>query len=118
MRTRSIVRARRELATVGGRPDGRTAWRDAESPSAYSMIDELATAAERFRSAASRLRLTDLLGLFVRAWIAVWVVGILFSLLTPLLPLVIFFGGFLVILIGAGIFFRAVGSWFGFGYRR
>ncbi len=114
----SIVRARRELATVGGRPDGRTAWRGAEPPSAYSMIDELATAAERFRSAASRLRLTDLLGLFVRAWIAVWVVGILFSLLTSLLPLVIFFGGFLVILIGAGIFFRAVGSWFFFGLRR
>ncbi len=62
----------------------------------------------------ARLRLTDLLGLFVRAWIAVWVVGILLGLLTSLLPLIIFAAGFLVILVGVWIFWRAVGSWFWF----
>ena len=79
----TIVRTRRELSTLSDRPDGRTAWRS-ESPSSYSIIDELAAAAERLRSAAARLRLADLLGLFVKAWVAVWVIGILFGLLTKL----------------------------------
>ena len=41
-----IVRTRRELSALSGRPDGRPAWRS-ESPSSYTMIDELAAAAER-----------------------------------------------------------------------
>ena len=42
----SIVRTRRELSALSGRPDDRTAWRS-ESPSSYFMIDGLAAAAER-----------------------------------------------------------------------
>ena len=102
----SIVRTRRELSALSGRPDGRTAWRS-ESPSSYSMIDELAAAAERLCAAAARLRLTDLLGLFARAWVAVWAIGILFGLLTTLMPLVIFVAGFLIIFVGAWMFWRA-----------
>ena len=113
----SIVRTRRELSALSGRPDGRPAWRS-ESPSSYSMIDELAAAAERLRAAAARLRLTDLLGLFARAWVAVWVIGILFGLLTPLMPLVILVAGFLIIFMGAWMFWRTVASWFWFGMRR
>ena len=113
----SIVRTRRELSALSGRPDGRPAWRS-ESPSSYSMIDELAAAAERLRAAAARLRLTDLLGLFARAWVAVWVIGILFGLLTTLMPLVILVAGFLIIFVGAWMFWRAVASWFWFGMRR
>ena len=70
------------------------------------MIDELAAAAERLRAAAARLRLTDLLGLFVPRRIAVWVIGILFGMLTSLMPVVIFVAGFLVILAGAWMFWR------------
>jgi hypothetical protein len=113
----SIVRTRHDLSALSGRPDGRPARRS-ESPSSCSMIDELAAAAERLRAAAARLRLTDLLGLFVRGWIAVWVIGILFGLLTTLMPLVIFLAGFLIILAGAWMFWRAVASWFWFGLRR
>src|SRR5208282_4902711 len=113
----AIVRTRRDLSALSGRPDGRTGWRG-ESPSSYTMIDELAAAAERLRAAAARLRLTDLLGLFVRAWVAVWVIGILFGLLTTLIPLIIFVAGFLIILVGAWMFWRAVASWFWFGLRR
>src|SRR5208283_4247604 len=109
----AIVRTRRDLSALSGRPDGRTGWRG-ESPSSYTMIDELAAAAERLRAAAARLRLTDLLGLFVRAWVAVWVIGILFGLLTTLIPLIIFVAGFLIILVGAWMFWRAVASWFWF----
>ena len=112
-----IARARHELSAMSGRPDGRTVWRR-EQPSSYTMIDELAAAAERLRAAAARLRLTDLLGLFVRAWVAVWVIGILFGLLTTLMPLVIFVAGFVIILVGAWVFWRAVASWFWIGLRR
>jgi hypothetical protein len=113
----TIVRSRRSLAALSDRPDGRTSWRR-ETPSSYPMIDELAAAAERLRGAAARLRLTDLLGLLARAWVAVWMVGILFGLLTPLLPLVIFAAGFFIIFAGFWMFWRAVASWFWFGIRR
>ncbi len=113
----AIVRTRRDLSALSGGPDGRTVFRG-ESPRSYALIDELAAAAERLRAAAAKLRLTDLLGLFVRAWVAVWVIGILFGLLTTLLPLVIFGAGFLIILVGAWMFFRVVASWFWFGLRR
>ena len=47
------------------------------------MIDELAAAAERLRAAAARLGATGLIGLFIKAWIGVWVVGLLFGILLP-----------------------------------
>ena len=68
--------------------------------------------------AVASLRLTDLLGLFVRAWIVVWVVGLVFGLLTPLLPLVIFFAGLFIIGIGALTLWRTVSSWMWFGMGR
>jgi hypothetical protein len=113
----SILRIRREVAALGGRPDGRPE-RPSEWGSSYSVIDELAAAAEKLRAAAARLRLADLFGLFVRAWIAVWVIGILFGLLTTLMPLIIFLFGFVIIAAGALMFWRAVVSWFWFAQRR
>ena len=45
-------------------------------------------------------------------------IGILFGLLTTLMPLVILVAGFLIIFVGAWMFWRAVASWFWFGMRR
>ncbi len=111
-----IVRAHRELSSLGGPPDGPRAWRHA-APSGPVMIDELAAAAERFRAAVARLRLTDLIGLLAKVWVAVWGVGILLGLLTPLMPLFILGAGFFVILAGAWFFWRSVASWFWFAGR-
>jgi hypothetical protein len=112
-----ISRTRRALAALSGRPDGRTPDRG-ERQTSYVLIDELAAAGQRLRAAFAKLRLTDLLGLFVRAWVAVWMVGILLSLLTALMPLIIFAAGFLIILAGGWMFWRAVAPWFWIGSGR
>ena len=97
-----VARTRRTLETPPPSPRAEASpprpW--GAQPS-YPGIDDLAAAAEKFRAAVASLRLTDLLGLFVRAWIVVWVIGLVFGLLTPLLPLAIFFAGLFIIGIGA-----------------
>jgi hypothetical protein len=83
------------------------------------MIVDLAAAAERLRRAAASLGITSLLGWFVRAWIVVWVLGLLFGLLMPpLMSLAILGLGFIVISIGAWTLWRTVTSWFWFGMWR
>ena len=73
-----ILRARRSLSSLSDRPD-RGLARRRSGPMSHPVIDELAAAAERLRAAAARLGVTGLLGLFIKAWIAVWVVGLLFG---------------------------------------
>jgi hypothetical protein len=114
-----ITRTRRTMETIGDhREPRRERPRTWAVPSPYPGIDDLAAAAERFRAAVARLRITDLLGLFVRAWIAVWVLALVFGLLTPLLPLVIFFAGLFIIAMGAWTLWRTVSSWLWFGMWR
>jgi hypothetical protein len=114
---KSIERAHRELSALSGQGDERAA-KPRESTASYVILDELAAAAERLRVAAAKLRLADLFGLFVRAWIAVWLIGIFLGLLTTLMPLVIFVAGFMIILAVAWMFWRFVASWLWFGLRR
>ena len=67
-------------------PDGRPTRH--RHPTEFPPIfAELLAAAERLRAAVARLRLTDLVGLFIKAWVAVWLVGLLFGLLFPILPI-------------------------------
>jgi len=86
-----------------------------------SPLDALADAADAFRSSAARLRLTNLLGLFVRFWMIVWGLGLVLSLLGPLLPLIIFGIGFVIILAGFWAIWQVVTFWFWYamwGMRR
>ena len=114
-----IARTRRTLETLRQPPETRHApprtW--GAQPS-YPGIDDLAGAAEKFRAAVASLRVADLLGLFVRAWIVVWVIALVFGLLTPLMPLAIFFAGLFIIGIGALSLWRTVSSWMWFGMGR
>ena len=114
-----IARTHQTLESLRHPPEPRrTRPRPWAGQPSYPGIDDLAAAAEKFRAAVAGLRLADLLGLFVRAWIVVWVVGLVFGLLTPLLPLVIFFAGLFIIGIGALTLWRTVSSWMWFGMGR
>ncbi len=81
----------------------------------YSPLDELAAAAEGFRSAAARLRLTNLLGLFTRFWLIVWGLALVFGLMGPLMPLFIFGMGFVLVLAGFWAIWQTVTFWFWYG---
>ena len=65
-----IVRSRQVLAAATVRPDQKPT-RPREARPTYGPVDEVAAAA-KFRSVMARLELTNLMGCFVRAWIAVW----------------------------------------------
>ena len=89
-----VARTRRMLETLRKPPEtSHPRPRPWEHHRPSPGIDDLAAAAEKFRAAVASLRVTDLLGLFVRAWIVVWVIALMFGLLTPLMPLAIFFAG-------------------------
>ena len=101
-----IVRSRQALAAATVRPDQKPT-RPREARPSYGPVDEVAAAA-KFRSVMARLELTNLMGFFVRAWIAVWALALLIGLLTPLMPLVLFVLGFGVILAGLWAIWRTV----------
>ncbi len=66
----------------------------------YSLLDDLSAAADAFRTAVAKLRLTNLLGVFARFWLVVWGLSFLFGLLNFLMPLIIFLLSFVLVLAG------------------
>ena len=121
-----IVRRRSSSARDGRcrgsarRPEPEPARNRSPRPSG-SFLDDLAAAADAFRSSAARLRLTNLLGVFVRFWMIVWGLGLVLGLLGPLLPLIIVGVGFLIILGGFWAIWQVVTFWFWYamwGMRR
>jgi hypothetical protein len=109
-----ISRTRRSLTELVHRPapePERPRW---TRPS-HSPLDDLAAAAEGFRSAAARLRLTNLLGLLVRFWMIVWGIGLILGLMGALLPIVIVLMGFGLILAGFWAIWQMVTFWFWYG---
>ena len=113
-----IGRVRRELAAIG-KPSGPSFDWVRNGSMAYPMIDDLAAAANRLREAVASLRWTSLLGLAVRAWVALWAVGLLLVLLAPLIPVVFILVIFLSMIAGAWFLVRFFfWPWLGRGRSR
>jgi hypothetical protein len=86
-----------------------------------SLLDDLAAAADGFLATAARLRVANVLGLFVRFWLIVWGLGLVIGLLGHLLPLLILGVGFLIVFTGFWVIWQVVTFWFWFfmwGMRR
>ena len=81
----------------------------------YSILDDLATAAEKFRAAAAGFGLTNLLGLFVRVWMIVWGLSLLAGILNLLMPLILLAVGLVLVLAGFSSIWVAIffGIWYG-----
>jgi hypothetical protein len=94
---------------------GHASERRHQPPAAYSLLDDLATAADHFRNAASKLRLTNVLGLFVRFWLLVWGFSLLIGLFDLLMPLIIVLVGFGLIIAGFWAIWQMVTFWFWYG---
>jgi hypothetical protein len=112
-----IARSRRSLTGLARRP-GQEPDRPRRPRPSYSPLDDLAAAADGFRTAAAQLRLTHLLGLFARFWMVVWGFALLIGLLGPLMPLIIVVLGFVLILAGFGAIWQMVTFWFWYGMWR
>jgi hypothetical protein len=133
-----IVRTRRSLSGLARRPEpeperprvlrpgfarraGPGPDRSRTARPSDSLLDDLAAAADGFRAAAARLRLNNLLGLFARFWMVVWGLALVLGLLGPLMPLVIFVMGLVLILGGFWAIWQTVTFWFWYwmwGMRR
>jgi hypothetical protein len=83
-----------------------------QSVPAYSILDDLAAAADQFRNAAASLRLSNLIGLFVRFWLVVWGISFLIGLFQFLLPLFVFVMAIVVIIAGFWAIWQTVTFWF------
>lgn len=73
------------------------------SPS-RTIFDDLTTAASRLQELAANLRVTDIVGLLVKGWVALWVLGLMLVFLPLLMPLILVFMGFVVIASGLRAF--------------
>ena len=108
-RTRQAIAA----ASVPPQPIPGRPW----GPSAISIFDDLASAADGLRSTIARLRVFDLIGWFVRIWLFVWVAGLLLAVFTTVLPLALLALGLLLMLtLGCGfvrllLLFLGIGPW-------
>jgi hypothetical protein len=85
------------------------------SRGSYSLLDDLAEAANRFRAAAAKLRLTNLLGLFARFWMIVWGLSLLIALLDIFMPLLILVLGMVFVLAGFWAIWQLVTFWLWYG---
>ncbi len=109
-----IARSRRSLKSFA-HGEGRGPDRSWTPRPSYSLLDDLAAAADAFRTAAAKLRLTNLLGLFVRFWMVVWGIGLLIGLLDLFMPLIIFVLALVLILAGFWAIWQLVTFWLWYG---
>jgi hypothetical protein len=110
----AIVRSRRLIAGSGRHPR-RELNPPERLPPSHSLLDDLAAAADGFRTAAAKLRLTNLLGVFARFWMIVWGISLFIGLMNFLMPLIIFVLGLVIILAGFWAIVQTVTFWFWYG---
>ncbi len=109
-----IGRGRRALKELS-QPEAQGHRLARRSAPTYSILDDLATAAEKFRAAAAGLGLTNLLGLFVRVWMIIWGLSLLAGILNLLMPLILLAVGLVLVLAGFSSIWVVIffGIWYG-----
>ncbi|QEH38287.1 hypothetical protein OJF2_68850 [Aquisphaera giovannonii] len=114
-----ITGARWSLSALEDRPRPAPRATTHAHPTSYPpFINDLAAAVDRFRESVAKFRVWEVLGMLAKAWVFIWVVGLLFGLLTPLMPLFIILVGFLVMAFGGMAVMRSISSWMWFGMGR
>lgn len=100
-----VEAARRALADRGDRAaPPPLPPRGGLGPSSRSIFDDLSAAAGRLQELAANLRVTDIVGLLIKGWVALWVLGLFLVILPFLMPLILVFMGFVVIASGLRAF--------------
>lgn len=100
-----VEAARRALAEAGNRAaPPPLPPRGGSGSSSRSIFDDLSAAASRLQELAANLRVTDIVGLLIKGWVALWVLGLFLVILPFLMPLILVFMGFVVIASGLRAF--------------
>ena len=105
-RSRDALEELRQPAAPRGRRPG-------YEPTAASrtILDDLVVAAGRLQEMASKIRVMDIVGLLIKGWVALWVLGLFLAILPALMPLIVFFMLFVVFGSGFGVFRRLTAPW-------
>ncbi|AMV39823.1 hypothetical protein [Planctomyces sp. SH-PL62] len=84
---------------------------DSASPS-RTILDDLVVAAGKLQELGSKIRVMDVVGLIIKGWVALWVLGLLLAILPALMPLIFLFMIFVVFGSGFRVFQRVSAPWY------
>jgi len=109
--TETIERSRDALAELQQPPARRPRPGYAPSGPSGSILDDLVIAAGRLQELASKIRVIDIVGLLIKGWVILWVLGLFLAVLPTLMPLILFFMAFVVLGSGFRVFQRLTAPW-------
>ena len=110
--TEAIERSRDTLAELDRPPTPRRP-RPGYAPGepTRTILDDLVVAAGRLQELASKIRIIDIVGLLIKGWVALWVLGLFLAVLPGLMPLILLFMAFVVFGSGFRVFQRITAPW-------
>lgn len=91
-------------------PRGPRAGYEPTGPS-RTILDDLVVAAGKLQELASKIRVMDIVGLLIKGWVALWILGLFLAILPGLMPLILFFMMFVVFGSGFRVFQRITAPW-------
>lgn len=109
--TEAIERSRDAIAEIQEPPARRPRSGYTPSGPAGSILDDLVIAAGRLQELASKIRVIDIVGLLIKGWVVLWVLGLFLAVLPALMPLILFFMAFVVFGSGFRVFQRLTVPW-------
>lgn len=110
---------RRSLADVRHQPAPRPYQpRDGFGFPSRSVLDDLAEAANKLQQLASNIKVTDVVSMLIKGWVALWVLGLFLAILPALMPMILLFMGVVVVTSGFRVFNRMAPPGQGFDPRR
>lgn len=110
---------RQTLADVQHQPAPRPYQpRDGFGFPSRSVLDDLAVAANRLQELASSIRVTDVVSMLIKGWVALWILGLFLAILPALMPFILLFMGVVVLTSGLRVFQRMAMPWYWYEPRR
>lgn len=76
-----------------------------------TILDDLAVAAVKLQELTSKIRVMDIIGLLIKGWVALWVLGLFLAVLPALMPLILIFMAFVVFGSGFRVFRSLAAPW-------
>lgn len=103
----AVDRSRDALAELQqpAAPRGPRAGFEPTAPS-RTILDDLVIAAGKLQEMTSKIRIMDIVGLIIKGWVALWVLGLFLAILPALMPLIVLFMLFVVFGSGFRVFQR------------
>lgn len=89
----------------------RPRYNEPAATNSRTILDDLIIAAGRLQELTSKIRVIDIIGLLVKGWVVLWVLGLFLAILPALMPLILLFMAFVVFGSGFRVFHRLSAPW-------